>query len=163
HLSHFLALAEAETIAPFVPFAPQQLDRLDAEWLNLVAALSWLEAAGETTPFQQLAARLGWYWFVRGSVREGRDWLQRAFALGGIGSPAALADIALALGYVALLGTNDELTEASLADALNRCRRLANVRGEIAALIGLGALGYKQGDYDRAIEVLRAALALARA
>src|SRR5262249_46238432 len=53
------------------------MERLDREGANLRAALAWCKAdknAVETG--LRLASALSFYWVLRGSVREGRTWLE---------------------------------------------------------------------------------------
>ena len=72
------ALAEqlAEQIS--LPEAERVLARLDAEHDDVRAALTWAEAAGEAALGLRLARAMINYWVVRGHLREGRDWLERA-------------------------------------------------------------------------------------
>ncbi|SFA72139.1 Predicted ATPase [Amycolatopsis marina] len=65
-------------------FGPRQLewmDRLRAEHANLRVALAWsLRAPGEASAALRIATRVFEYWAMRGSAREGRDWIDRALA-----------------------------------------------------------------------------------
>lgn len=81
HASYFLALVgKAE---PHLT-AFDQVDWLDAlalEHDNLRAALAWLSDAGLATELARLSGALWRFWWIRGHLTEGREWLQRAIDL----------------------------------------------------------------------------------
>src|SRR5260370_13469565 len=53
------------------------MERLDREDANLRAALAWSKADKDAVqPGLRLVGALTYYWFLRGSVREGRTWLE---------------------------------------------------------------------------------------
>lgn len=58
------------------------LKRMETEHANLRAALDWsldedVEAGGREELGLRLAIALYWFWHARGSMIEGRSWLQR--------------------------------------------------------------------------------------
>lgn len=55
-----------------------RLRRIEADHPNLLAALDWMEANGDTEGVLRLAGSLGTFWHHRGYVREGRRWLEWA-------------------------------------------------------------------------------------
>lgn len=59
------------------------LARLDVERDNIRAALEWCKATGDRTMWLRLVGALGWFWFLRGHLREGHTWVQAALT----GSP----------------------------------------------------------------------------
>ena len=52
--------------------------RLDAEQANLRAALAHTLATGQGVTALRIAGALGWHWYRRGYVAEGRQWLAEA-------------------------------------------------------------------------------------
>jgi predicted ATPase/DNA-binding NarL/FixJ family response regulator len=78
--AHALYLADfAATAAPRLR-GPEQgawLDRLERELHNFRAALSWLMAHRPDDALRT-ACNLSTFWYVRGHIREGREWLERA-------------------------------------------------------------------------------------
>jgi predicted ATPase len=78
HADYFLRLAEQAEPHMFSPERDVWMERLDHEDANLRAALAWSKA--ESTAVQtglRLASALSFlYWFMRGSVGEGRRWLE---------------------------------------------------------------------------------------
>jgi predicted ATPase/class 3 adenylate cyclase/tetratricopeptide (TPR) repeat protein len=72
------------------PKVLEWMDRLEADFDNLRAALAWASDkgfGGETA--LRLASGLHRYWWMRGNVREGFDWLKRGLDLADL--PAELA------------------------------------------------------------------------
>lgn len=71
----------AETAEPELrgPRQVEWLGQMDVEQGNLRTAMGWtLRHAPETA--LRLATAQHWCWFLRGHVREGRTWLERALA-----------------------------------------------------------------------------------
>ena len=86
HLIYFVALAERLSEQISLPDAERVFARLDAKHDDMRAALAWAEASGEAALGLRLARAMGSYWTVRGHLREGQGWLERAL---GWGSPTA--------------------------------------------------------------------------
>jgi predicted ATPase/class 3 adenylate cyclase/DNA-binding CsgD family transcriptional regulator len=87
HATYFLALLRQAEAALHGPTQGAWLDRLALELDNVRAALRrFLERArtGDTAAAQQgmdLAARLWWFWHIRGHQREALDWVTALLAL----------------------------------------------------------------------------------
>lgn len=87
HAAHMLRLAEEAEHLLHGRGQSAQLARLELEHDNLRAALSWTLAEPERgAEALRLAGALHWFWYLRGHVREGRQWLDAALA-----NPAAEA------------------------------------------------------------------------
>jgi len=107
HRDWFVALAERLRREQDVGRAASHvgsLDRLEAEHDNLRTALAWSEARGEVEVGLLLAARLSWFWTVRGYLEEGREYLARMLALPA--AEARTAARASALGNAGILAWN---------------------------------------------------------
>jgi len=81
HLEYFMQLARpGDDDGPNAELAT--LDRMEREHDNLRAALAW--SLAETSELAdeglRLAAALGYFWFVRGYLHEGREWLEKSLA-----------------------------------------------------------------------------------
>jgi predicted ATPase/DNA-binding SARP family transcriptional activator len=77
HRDYFLALAEAADRQLIGPEEKRGLERLDANQDNLRAALSWsLTDPAGAEPGLRLAATLRRFWWIRGNMREGQQWLR---------------------------------------------------------------------------------------
>src|SRR5207302_2529466 len=145
HAHYYLSLAEDVEVEIGGSQQGLWLDRLEQEHDNLRAALqSSLEQAGneeatESERSRETALRLGGalrrFWVVHGYLSEGRNFLERALAVGA----AHPGD-----GKASLAGTRIE----------------ASVRAK--ALIVAGHLAIIQGDYERAEPLCKESLALYR-
>lgn len=102
HADHYLALAVdlggrlngSEQIAA--------LDRLQREHDNLRVVLRWALEVGAAEHGLRVAGAIGWFWWVRGHLSEGRDWLTRLLALPGAEAPTLTRAGALdAAGFLA--------------------------------------------------------------
>jgi len=78
HAEHFFAFALAAE--PELARREQRrwLDRVQAEHENFRAALGWLLDRGDPELALRLALALLLFWYTRGHIREGRDWLLRS-------------------------------------------------------------------------------------
>ena len=116
HAEYFLQLVEQLDAfwAPYLPNAQQILDRLEAEYPNLRAALSWLHDAGDVGQLLQLAGALYYFWQLRGHNREGREWL-----LWGLRHASDVPPRARAAGQLALAGILYQ--QAEFARTLELC------------------------------------------
>ena len=77
-----LALAAPGNEQMLGPSPLRWLERCETELDNLRAVLSWALERGDAATAQGLFAALGWFWYVRGHLSEGRTWGERAIALG---------------------------------------------------------------------------------
>src|SRR5262249_5791377 len=101
YAGYYLALAEkAEAELP----RPRQvtwLNRLEQDHDNIQAVLTLCARDDDDGVFHELGLRLavslGWFWYVRGPMGQGRAWLER-FARLTRANPAAAATRARALG-----------------------------------------------------------------
>jgi len=88
HAGYYLAFAEREEAEEADPGVKEArslawLKRMETEHANLRAALNWsldedAEAGGREELGLRLAVALYWFWHARGSMIEGRRWLERA-------------------------------------------------------------------------------------
>jgi DNA-binding NarL/FixJ family response regulator/tetratricopeptide (TPR) repeat protein len=82
HAEVYLALAE-EALPHIHDAEVSRWQRvLDLEQDNIRAALAWLEHRADGTRMLRLAL-VAEHWLNRGQIAEGRQWLERALALGG--------------------------------------------------------------------------------
>jgi predicted ATPase/DNA-binding XRE family transcriptional regulator len=155
HADYFTALAEAGTPAYFYgPDQAQLLERLELEHDNLRAALAWAANRGDVDLALALVNGLWRFWYVRGYLSEGRDWVQAILALRGTTQAGeAYVEALVGLGNLAYVQTDyDAATDAaeralevahSLPDPSNRAMPLnilaavARFRGEFARAAGL--------------------------
>ena len=139
--------------------ASAAIERAEPE---LRAALEWALGAGRGVLALEMAGRLGRYWWVRGRVREGVDWLERALA-----SDAATetsmdrATLARALYWSGVLlddARRSDEARLRLESAVALQRELGDDRAVARTLNSLGVVARSQGQLERATELLTESL-----
>jgi len=153
HAMYYLALAEeAEPYLAGGPHQAEWLRRMDAEHDNLRAALAWCARHDEWAGLR-LAGALGWFWFVRGHLREGRQWLERALAADGASEAAARAKALVHLGVLAIHDFDYPAARPALEESLALSRQIGDERGIAFALFRLGLVARQEGN-DRGARCL---------
>ena len=127
HLDYYLELAEQADPHLRGPAQMAWLARLATEHDNLRAALGWSLARPDGAEVGiRLAGALQWFWFLRGPVTEGREWLERTLSRGA-GVPAAARARALAgLGMFHWRLDSYANARTALEESLTLARGLAN-------------------------------------
>jgi tetratricopeptide (TPR) repeat protein len=77
HASYYLHFAEEANQNLFGVSQAMWLSRLDREYPNLRAALTWFEMSQQTDQGLRLAIALSYFWYIRLYMTEGRRWLER--------------------------------------------------------------------------------------
>ena len=152
HLAYFLALAEEAEGQLMRADQQAWLDRLDAEHDNLRSALAWSSApGGDVAGGLQLAGALWRFWFVRGYLREGRDWLARLLAAAPSKQIAAARAKALhGTSALALQQGDYPAASALCEESLAIRRKLGDRRGIAASLNNLANVALMQGNRQSA-------------
>ena len=171
HLVYFVALAEHLSERLWLPQAKRVSARLDAEHDNVRAALEWAEASGEAGLGLRLARAMINFWAVRGHLREGQGWLERALrwgetppsAGGGLGGePAPSAERAKALvglGWLARFQGDSDRAEPAFGEALRVASEVGAGMTAAGALSGLALVDLDRGRHAEAAARLDEALA----
>ncbi|MGH3908050.1 MAG: helix-turn-helix transcriptional regulator [Pseudonocardiaceae bacterium] len=137
------------------------LERLEAEHGNLRVALEHRLTCGQPEQGLLLAVALSRFWWVRGHVSEGRDWLERALAASP-GAPAALRARGLwATGGLAGLAGDVPAAVADAEQSLTLARQAGDRRISARALNLLGTYT-RLHDPAMAPPLLAESVALAR-
>jgi predicted ATPase/DNA-binding XRE family transcriptional regulator len=144
----FITQADCE-VARFSPVGNQLFDRIEADYANVRAALTWLE---ETDPIAmlRLAGELGVFWGVRGHIREGRDWLERALTQGPDAPPQIRAQALFSLALMANYCGDEDQAIALNVESLEMWRRLGNPRAISLALQRAGIIVLRRNEFERA-------------
>ncbi len=149
HTAFYLSLAESA--APQLVGADQVrwLDRLDEEIPNLRVALSRLLEDGDVSGALCMGGALGWFWFVRGHLSEGRAWMERTLASEVVRQfeteqPTIVARVLLSAGQLALFQGDLPAARTHLEASATLCRAAGvHDQGDRAARILLTeALGF---------------------
>ncbi len=168
HAWYYLALAEQAE--PHLRGAEQTrwLARLEQEKENLLAALAWLleRARSEEEGKQQaehalrLCAALYWFWYIRGYLREGRTFLERALLLGaGVAAPVRARALSAA-GELALVVEDMPRAQALWEQSLALFRDLGDTAGMATILLALGFADLTRNQFGAARARLEEAEAL---
>src|SRR5579859_348026 len=151
HAAYYLALAEAAEPHLRSPQRELWLARLDREHDNLRAALTWCLAAPERAETGlRLAGALHWFWYFRGYLTEGREWLEKALERAGmVRQTAAGARALAAAGRLAFLQDDYAVMLPRLEESVASARAVG-ARHELA--YGLAYLGLALTCRTRSIE-----------
>jgi non-specific serine/threonine protein kinase len=163
HRDWFLALAERAQSELRGSEQALWLDRLEQEHDNVRAALEWSlagEAGAEAA--LRLAGALYRFWYVRGYLTEGRQWLESALAAGSGAAAGPRAKGLHGAGYLAW-GQGDSARAGELIEQSQALyRELGDKRGLARALNSLGIVAMDQAQNERAKSLLEEGLELAR-
>jgi non-specific serine/threonine protein kinase len=165
HAAHYLALAEQAAPELTQPDQATALERLDRALDNLRAALSWMWEQGQTELGLRLAGALERFWFTRGYLGEGREWLERFLTpANAVEAPPALRAQAFSAAGLLANTQGDHIQATRWLEQGLACYRAAeDVVGAVRALTTLGGVAYDQGDLPGAVERWEQSLAQARA
>jgi predicted ATPase/DNA-binding CsgD family transcriptional regulator len=139
------------------------LERLDRNYDNLRAALSWALQREDAELALRLGGALGEFWHMLGRQSEGRRWLDEALAKEGDATETSRARALVVAGHMAW-EQGDFVRSLSLSEeGLALFRKVGDVSGAVVALYVLGAAALFQNDLERATTLTEEALALQRA
>ncbi len=133
------------------------MQRAVADHNNCLAALRWALAHRQGEIAIALAGYLWWFWYRRGLFDLGQELLQAALQL----STPDLSAQARALNGLASFHLVHDDYEASLAcheEGLALRRQLGDALGVATALHNMGLTAYMMGDFQQAIDWLRASI-----
>jgi tetratricopeptide (TPR) repeat protein len=147
HAAHFLDLAEAGEAGLTGPDQAVWMARLETEYGNLRAALAWAVERGDASSSQRFGSALWRFWAASGRLREGRDWLDRALALGQDQGSAERARALLRRGNVAVELADYPTAQIMYDESLSIYRALDDEMSACIALNGLGIVHWSQGSY----------------
>ncbi|MBW3623017.1 MAG: tetratricopeptide repeat protein, partial [Armatimonadetes bacterium] len=172
HLEYYLNLAEIARPELEGPDQTVWMERLAQNQENFQAALEWAKSEPEGVELGlRLAARLQFFWYVRGYYREGyrhlTDLLEITRPTGGDSgaTPEARRNRALALqGAGELASTMGDMPAARrlFDQALTLWREMDNAYGIAFGLNYLGIVTEAQGDRSRAKELYEESLGIWR-
>lgn len=130
------------------------LERLEREHDNMRQALATLLEQGQFDAVVQMGWHLYWFWFIRGHLREGQNWIEQALAHGDALSLAGRAKALSITGSVVFHQCDFDTARQLLTEA-EQSARAANAREPLAAALqtsGFVALSCR--DIQRAKEAL---------
>lgn len=155
HATHYRNFAEAAA-QPLRDSATRAstLRRLDDERENLRAALAWSREVGRPDDTLRMAEALWWYWWIRGALTEGRNWLE--IALDGAASSEPMLRGRAHLGLAGLEWAQKDLPAAGHHGeaALALFEALDDTLSQASALNTLGLIAHARMDLPAARRAL---------
>ena len=162
HAAYFLELVESAPPDLSGTAQAAWLDQIESEHDNLRLALDrWI--GSDTDEALRVTAKLWWFWWVRGYLAEGRQWLQRALAESAAAPPSVTARALIGAGTLAESQGDYEQAIALHEEALAIYRSIGDEPGMSKALESLGSIAQDRGDYQGARAYHEEALTLSTA
>ncbi len=157
HAQYFLRLAgEAEPHLDHTAGWESWLERLEPEDANLRVALAWYEARQDRIETgQRLAGALAGYWLLRGSLQEGRTWLEALLARSASSDRSFVRGRALfGAGVLAIFEGDFAAAAPQAEEALSVFREVGDKHWMAYAGFMLGLVREYQGDIEAARSLL---------
>ncbi|HEV2072180.1 MAG TPA: LuxR C-terminal-related transcriptional regulator [Thermomicrobiales bacterium] len=163
HAEYFTGLAEeAEPALSIGQLSGQWPNRLEGELANLRVALTWSLSQEDPKLGLRLAAALVWFWWIRGHLVEGSEWLESALLRSREDQSALRSKLLDGAGRIAR--TRGEFDRAKALHNESLCIA-AHLNDDVAmtrALSNLAMVIEAKGDIDQATTLFERALGLAR-
>jgi predicted ATPase/class 3 adenylate cyclase len=165
HARYFLSWVEQ--VAPMLSGAEQadRLDQLDREYENVRVALEWMLdetgiEVGRAEQALQLCVALMAFWEVRGYIREGLGFMERALSLGTDAAPSLRAQALHYAGFLALMQDDYTRAEEFLRESQLLFRESGDKFGMANILRLQGNLAMTKNNYKIARRLLEESLHL---
>src|SRR5581483_7800830 len=163
HAWYYVGVAETTWSELHGPNQVACLNRLEAEHDNLRAALVWYRASSDDPEAGlRLAGALYQFWWRRGHLSEGREWLQVVLSQAPARSCAARARALNAAGVLARAQGDYTFAWSCFDQSLAIFREQGNRWGVANAFHNLASIAGHHGDYTRADTLLEQSLAVWR-
>ncbi len=176
HRRYYSQLVEQSELALLGPAQTDTLKQLELEYDNLLAALTWSKQASDrqdsdsskhSSALMQLCGALWSFWYARGSLSEGRQWLADALTRRqSVSHPSrtALVKLLAGAGVLAWLQGDYLRAESLSAESLALSQVMEQPTSmTAAALTVIGVIAQDRGDFVRATIVHEESLRLMRA
>jgi non-specific serine/threonine protein kinase len=157
HAAYFTALAEPEHLGQEVGWY-----RVDVDFANLRAGLTWLKETGNAEGLLRLAGAMAYHWQITGQHREALQWLQWGLARAS-DRPTLVRGWALrATGLIVFSQGHYDQAIPFARSSLAIATELGSKELEMAAFNLFGLVAEVQLRWDQADEYYNRALDLAR-
>jgi predicted ATPase/DNA-binding XRE family transcriptional regulator len=156
HAAFFLALAERAYPEVLGERQVEWLERLEQEYGNLRAAISWALDADDGATGVRMGWTLWYFWWARSYHREGRRWMEEVLKCT---LPSALRGRALVVAGTLAWGHGDyERCGRYSEEGLEESLQAGDELGAAWARVGLGLSAMSRSDYGAATSHLQEAL-----
>jgi predicted ATPase len=163
HADYFRNLAEEAELGLLGDDQDTWLKRLETDYANLRAALTWLIREKDAGAALALAGSLWRFWLARAWLREGQGWLEQCLALPlGSGDEMVWAKAACGLGILSNYQGQYSRSKKYLSRSLECFRKLNDRRGAAVAMCGLAHAYSVEGEYEAANRYCSEAVELMR-
>jgi predicted ATPase len=163
HVQYFLRLTEDTLPHLYRPAERESwLERLEPEDANLRVALTWCEARQDRVETGlRLAGALTWYWYLRGSLQEGRTWLEALLAQSASSDRSVVRSRALyGAGLLAFYEGDFAAAAAQEEEALSIAHEVGGKRLLAYPGLFLGLIRLSQRDIEAARSLFAESLGL---
>ncbi|NOK58156.1 MAG: hypothetical protein GFH25_541210n2 [Chloroflexi bacterium AL-N10] len=158
HTSYYVVLAQEAEENLDGPQRDNWLQRLDREHDNIQTALHWT-LTHDPKSAVALGASLWWFWYLRGHLSEGRQWLEAILAYDEL--PMALRAKALSGAGVITSEQGNYNQALHYYDDSIRLYRILNDHVGVARILSrMGAIANRQEKYGWATELYQESLQL---
>jgi predicted ATPase/class 3 adenylate cyclase len=161
HLEYYRGVAEEGRSHLMGPGQADWLDRLEVEHANLRQALHAAIRSSNSSDGLRLASSIWRFWFERGYLREGREWLERLLALDSDAITEHRASAYAALGGLAYWLSDPQTTEKAYEAALDIRRQIGDDAAVAEALYDHAFAAAMLNDKDEAQERFHRSMAAA--
>ena len=169
HAGYFFKLAEAAEPHLTSGRRTPWVERLEMELDNLRAVLDWSRTArGDLETGLRIAGAMRWFWFLRGHITEGRNWLESLLAKPVAPDAQAAIEVYRAMALAAAGGLawtqgDTEVAQVRLDEAVAFYRRSQDLPRLAQTLVFEGLLALGWGSFAAARTWLEESLSVARA
>lgn len=162
HLAFFRDLAEQAEPHFLEVDQARWSDRFDSDHDNVRRALNTSLEVRDADAGLRLGAALWRFWLVRGSTREGREWLERLLTIEPSATPSVRAHALLSLGGLTYWLSDVDATERAYRSAVALYRGIGDRQGEAEALYDLAYVPVMRTQLEQSRAAFEANLTLAR-
>ena len=163
HRDWYVGLAERAETGMQGAMQGRWLERVEREHDNFRAALAWSKTGpAGAEEHLRLAGALWFFWFMRGYLSEGREWLEGALSAGGGASASARAKALNGAGLLAWRQGDDARAAVLGEEGLALCRQMRYKLGIGYSLHTLAVVARRRGDNARAAALGEESLTVVR-
>ncbi len=166
HAEFYLRLAEEAEPHLFESEQEWWFERLEQDHDNLRAALRWSLEQGAERVRLEIALRLGgaldMFWWVRGYLSEGRNFLEHVLARSKDSMTSLRAKALRSAGWLAYFQGYYEQAATQNRESVHLYRTLGDVGNLVPSLFMLGHVTMRMGNVSEARSLLEESLTLAR-
>lgn len=150
HAMYYLRLAEAAELELTCAGQQARLQSLEADHENFRTALRWLLQQGQRETVLRLCNALARFWWIRGYLQEGYDWLEQVLDTDESMAETLRARALYWAGILTIQWGNYTAAEQKLGISLALSQQAQDQYTEGLALNALGIVANAQGHPDRA-------------